>query len=308
MQGNDVSIDPQSHTVSFRPAVREIILILTAISCHNVVELLVLIFSTFSQRRGIYFWSLLLSNCLGVLPLALANAICIFIYPDGPLFDGAIAPAMLVMVTGQSLVLYSRLHLVLYNRCTLCGVLCMIVASCLLLQIPATVIACAYTYSEHHTPSNTDRQARFLGAYKVMGKIAATGVSLQEIIISGLYIRETVKLLRLNPGRTRYRIMRRLIAINALMIMMDLVCVALEYANLWYIRTSLIATLDSIKLKLEFAVLRKLVEIAQAHRRPTVVENALCPLEPQSSNPLRTTHSSIPSDLQSVRARDREEP
>ncbi|GAB1215588.1 hypothetical protein ATERTT37_004779 [Aspergillus terreus] len=303
MQVGDASIKPHSHTVTSQPAVREIILILTAISCYNAVELLVLLSSTFRQRRGLYFWSLLLSNCLGVLPLALANASCLFV-PNSTLFNGAIAPAMLLMITGQSLVLYSRLHLVLYDRCILCGVLLMIVASCLLLEIPATVVASAYIYSKNHSPSNTDRQAHFLGLYKVMGKIAATGVTLQEIIISSLYIRETIKLLCLNPSRSSYRIMRRLIAINALMILMDLTTVSLEYANLWYLKTTLMATFDSIKLKLEFAVLSKLVEVVQAHRQPMVVENALCPLETESCIPMATARSSISRDLQSVRPRD----
>ncbi|KAL5356797.1 hypothetical protein BJX96DRAFT_143408 [Aspergillus floccosus] len=188
-------------------------------SCYNVAELLILISSTFRQRRGLYFWSLLLLNCLGVLPLALANALFLLAFPNSPLFNGAIAPAMLI--TGQSLVLYSRLHLVLYDRCILCGVRYMIIASCLLLEIPATVFASAYIYSQRRSPSNTDRQAYLLSLYKVMAKIAATGVSLQEIIISSLYIWETIKLLRLNPGQSRYRIMRQLIAINALVILMD---------------------------------------------------------------------------------------
>ena len=49
--------------------VRQMILVaFIGLSCYNVAELIVLVPATFRRWRGLYFWALLVSGVLGVVP------------------------------------------------------------------------------------------------------------------------------------------------------------------------------------------------------------------------------------------------
>ncbi|KAL4892424.1 hypothetical protein BDV59DRAFT_193635 [Aspergillus ambiguus] len=266
MRGDDLVVGHQGHRFRFRHGARETIVILATIACYNVVELLFLIPCTFRRWRGLYFWCLLISACLGVLPFSLSNAIYSLVAPDSPLSDAVVIPTMWLMTISQSLVLYSRLHLVLYDRRILRGVLCMIIATSVLVKVPMIVLV----YGYDHDLARGLEHSRFLNGYKILGKITETCGAVQDAIISGLYIWETAKLLRLHPNEQNSRCaMRRLVAINVLMILMDVTVMSLEYANLWMLKCALMGAFNSIKLKLEFAVLRKLVDVVQTYQRPT---------------------------------------
>ena len=86
------------------------------------------------------------------------------------------------------------------------------------------------------------------------------GFFCQEVILSSIYIIETARILRhsLQPG-TR-KIMQQLILINAIILVMDLALLSLEAASLYILETLLKGIIYSIKLKLEFAILGKLVK------------------------------------------------
>jgi hypothetical protein len=96
-----------------------------------------------------------------------------------------------------------------------------------------------------------------------------TGFSLQEFIISGLYVFETRKILKLSAmfrkKRTR-QVMRHLICINILIIILDVSLLALEYANYFMIQGIYKAAVYGIKLRLEFSILNQLVDIAKGHK------------------------------------------
>ena len=92
------------------------------------------------------------------------------------------------------------------------------------------------------------------------------GFFCQEVILSSIYIVETVKILRnsLQPG-TR-KTMQQLIAVNVIIIIMDLALLGLEAASLYILETLTKGVLYSIKLKLEFAILGKLVNFVGGNR------------------------------------------
>jgi len=108
------------------------------------------------------------------------------------------------------------------------------------------------------------------------------GFFVQECILSIIYIKETLRLIKLSDsvqddltsvtaveggvkhGAESRKIMYQLIAINAIIIGMDVALLAVEFANLYLIETTLKGVVYSIKLKLEFAVLGKLVQIVHA--------------------------------------------
>ncbi|KAJ5620616.1 hypothetical protein N7510_004600 [Penicillium lagena] len=232
------------------------------IALYNSLELLVLIFASFRRYHGLYFWSLLLSVSLGVVPQSLS--FILKYYDVGPLWFSITLSTIgwYFMVTGQALVLFSRLNIVVQDMTISHRVLTMIIINAIILHVPTTVL----TYG-----SNFVQTPVWVHGYTIMERIELTGFCLQEFIISGLYISKTVKILRMSPpsldGHNQNRkIMYQLLAINALIIIMDVILLTFEYLNYFVIQTTLKSAVYSIKLKLEFGVLSRLVFLVQSHR------------------------------------------
>lgn len=224
-----------------------------AISWYNAIELVILIFVTFREYHGLYFWSLLISGSLGLVPYSLGFMLKFFAYGPAWLSVTILTVGWYCMVTGQSVVLYSRLHLVSRNRRMLQRIIVMICVDACLLHIPTTVL----TYG-----SNLKNEEKaFADGYKAMEKIQMTGFCIQEFIISGLYIWETIKLFRLDPDKVKRVIMYQLVIINLIIICMDLGLLVAEYKDLYSWETMIKGVVYGIKLKLEFAVLGKLVHL-----------------------------------------------
>ncbi|KAL4951360.1 hypothetical protein BDW69DRAFT_170244 [Aspergillus filifer] len=242
--------------------VKIVVVTFSSLALYNAVELVILIFFTFQRYWGLYFWTMLLSGVLGVIPHAVGYLLEFF--GIGPRWLGVTISTVgfYFMVPGQSVVLYSRLHLVVQNRKLLRFVLFMIIIDTIILIIPTTVL----TYSTVYI-----RTLPIVMGYNVMERLQVAWFCAQEILISSIYIWETAKLLRLRPEKNsrRTRVLYELIAINLIIIGMDVALLVLEYHGFWYLQTTIKAAVYSIKLKLECGVLRKLVEIVQPHRQDT---------------------------------------
>ncbi|CAI7643038.1 unnamed protein product [Penicillium glandicola] len=259
------------------------------LSCYNIAELVVLVPATFRRWRGLYFWSLLASGVLGVAPYSIGFLMKFFTCADSILSVTVLTIGWWTMVTGQSVVLYSRLHLVLRDERVLRRVLQLIVANVFLLHVPTTIL----TYGANIVHSG---DAAWVNGYNIMEKIQLTGFTIQESVLSTLYVIETVKLLRLGAGvslRPDVRtIMYQLIGINCTIIAMDLVLLSLEYANLYALQITLKGFVYSLKLKLEFAVLGRLVDLIQGSRHPISIAIAdtlpLCAIQRPPETPDRS--------------------
>ncbi|GFG11165.1 hypothetical protein IFM61606_01535 [Aspergillus udagawae] len=233
---------------------------LAGITWYNAIELIVLVFVTFSKYHGTYFWSLLISSSIGLIPYSIGFLLKFFQLTDQTwLSVTLITVGWWCMVTGQSIVLYSRLHLVLRNPRILRRVLTMILVDAVIFHVPTTVL----TYGSNMAGPAT--APAYIRGYNVMEKIQMTGFCLQELIISALYIWETIRMLRLDPDRGKRKIMYQLVAINLIIIVMDLGLLVVEYMNKYIMETMLKGVIYSIKLKLEFAVLGKLVYLVHNH-------------------------------------------
>jgi hypothetical protein len=225
------------------------------LAMYNVVELLVLIFGTFSRFRGLYFWSLVVSG-IGIIPYALGFLFKYFEILKGP--AGWFSVFLLTigwypMVTGQAIVLWSRLHLVVTGEKgdqILKWTKWMIIIDAIILHIPTTVLTIG---------SNANLQP-FISGYNVMEKIQMCGFFLQEVILSSIYILETIKILKSSIQANTRRLMYQLMGINILIIIMDLGLLGLEAASLYILETIVKGFIYSVKLKLEFAILSKLVQ------------------------------------------------
>ncbi|MCJ1396694.1 hypothetical protein MMC18_009586 [Xylographa bjoerkii] len=227
----------------------------TAVAWFNVLELNVQVFMTFKRHRGLYFWSLIISS-YGCVLHALGFLLKFFqLTSNDYLSVTIITIGWYAMVTGQAIVLYSRLHLVVREHKVLRGVLIMIIVDAICFHIPTTVL----TYG-----SNSSDFQEFIAAFEVMEPLQMTAFSVQEFIISGIYVYSTIKLLRpVYHGRTR-RVMMQLIWINLTIIAMDFLLLTFEYRRDYEVEATLKAMVYSIKLKLEFAVLNQLMTLANA--------------------------------------------
>ncbi|KAJ5087944.1 hypothetical protein N7456_011560 [Penicillium angulare] len=231
--------------------------VLVALLLYNAIELTILIFTTFQRYHGLYFWSLMLSTTLGLYPSGIGNLLHFF--DIGPLWLAFLLSniGFYFMVPAQSLILYSRLHLVLYNQRLLRFILYAIIATTILIGPPVTTTTWGSALVE--SPG-------WNAAYTIMERLQVTWFCVQEFLISSLYIRETVKLLQMSTATSKRRknIMYQLLAINILNAGMDVAVIVVEYVGLYYLQVLLKCTIYSIKLKLEYAVLGKLTAIVES--------------------------------------------
>jgi hypothetical protein len=105
------------------------------ISFYNIVELAFIIFATFKRRSGLYFWSFLVSTC-GIALYGIRFLIKdLNLSSKSILYVTFIALGWPSMITGQSLVLYSRLHLVLRKPALLRLILIMIIFNAIICHV-----------------------------------------------------------------------------------------------------------------------------------------------------------------------------
>ena len=238
-----------------------IVIVFLSLAMYNVVELTFIIWGTFKRHSGLYFWSFLCASwgipfyCVGFLVKYYTSASL------GYLAATLILAGWIAMVTGQSMVLWSRLHLVLRNRFRLKMVLWMIICD---------GIICHGAITPMVYGSFSSSPGIWVKPYSIMEKIQVTIFFIQEIIISGIYIFETTKLLRLEQTvgnrKSSRRLMNHLIFVNILIILLDITILGLEYANQYEYQTAYKGFVYSTKLKLEFTILNRLVEMTTGNK------------------------------------------
>ena len=223
-----------------------------AVALYNFIYINVKIFLTFKRRKGLYFWSLVVASW--GIPVHATGFLLKFFNLGAP----KALPLIFViigwycMVTGQSMVLYSRLHLVEPDVRKARWILIMIIVDFFLLHVVTTVLFFG---------SNSSNPEPFVKPYNIYEKIQVTGFALQESIISGLYIYKAWDMLKPaldDWGKRARKIMLHLITVNIVIIIMDITLLGTEYANQYEIQTTYKSALYSIKLVMEFSILEQL--------------------------------------------------
>ena len=254
------SLDQLQDTTSFfdgkYTATSVTITICSALALYNALELILLIFTTFRKYSGLYFWSLVVSS-VGLIPYCLAYMIQYFQLTKQLAGEIISCVGWPMVVTGQSFVLYSRLGVVLgpSHQGILRAVKWMIIVDGVVFHV-VTQIVMFGAFNAH--PNHG-----FAQAYKYVEKIQMTGFTIQELVLSSLYVWRTLDILKSGGSRRRNRVMRELLAVNAFIIVMDIALLIVEYQDRHVIEQALKAVVYSVKLKLEFAILSKLVSIAK---------------------------------------------
>jgi len=233
-----------------------------AISCYNVLEITIAIFTTFRCRRGLYFWSMLVATW-GILLHTISVFLRFFALAPNFLMCVMICIGWYAMVTGQSVVLYSRLHLVSTEARRRRWVLYMIISNFFILHVPVTILFLG---------SNSGVSG-FVAPFNIYERIQLAGFSAQEIIISGLYIWETMTGLRpvlIMKGRAGHRVIINLIIVNTIAVLLDASLLVTEYTDNFDVQTTYKTVVYSVKLKMEFTVLNSLLTVINAN--PLAIE------------------------------------
>jgi len=226
-----------------------------SIALYNIIEITFLIFAVFKKRKGLYFWSFIVATW-GIAPHAVGFILKFFQITTLDLLSSAIVGVgWACMVIGQSVLLYSRLHLVVRDKTRIRWVLYMIVFNGVVLGIPLFTLAMG---------ANSKDSARFLPGLLVYGKIQIVVVFVQETVISLIYIYETVHLLGQSGNsnsRPLRKLLRHLIFVNIVILVFDISLLAVQFSGHYEIQTTYKTAVYSIKLKIEFSVLNRLVGI-----------------------------------------------
>ena len=188
-----------------------IVTLSVALALNNSLEMVLLISTTFKRWRGLYFWSLSLCN-LGVVLYALGIMLGYFKLGPRPLGSAILDIGWMMMISCQALVLYSRLGLLLDNVKIIAAVKWMIiVTSCTLLPV-VCILDFGTTYSNI---------SAFAQGYFYIEHLQMTFITLQELIISGLYVWKTLALLKIISGPNTRSTVWQLLSINVIIIIMD---------------------------------------------------------------------------------------
>lgn len=254
MAGADTGIGKVTHidrTTSY------VLIAFTAIAFYNVIELSSIIFITFRKRSGLYFWSFVVATW-AIVPYTLGFMLKNFELSNQPfLYSTLILIGWCPMVTGQSVVLYSRLHLIVRNETHMCWVRAMIIANAFICHVPIIVLCYG---------SNSSQSKHYVVAYSIYERLQVTLFFLQEIIISGMYIYHTSRMLR-TLGTIRNQSSRKmlihLVYVNVIIILLDITILALQYAGQYSVQTTYKSFVYSAKLKMEFSLLNGLLQFTR---------------------------------------------
>ena len=157
------------------------------------------------------------------------------------------------MVTGFSLVLYSRLHLVIRSQRVLRLVLALIVTDAFLFHVPTVVFQFGL--------SNKSSHKKYLPYMAPMERVQILGFSIQEILISTIYIYATLQMLKGSFNRKIQRTTAFLILIQVVVILCDVVVIALDYAQYFTLKAVIHSFVYAFKLQLEFVILNQFKDV-----------------------------------------------
>ncbi|KAI3317504.1 hypothetical protein HD806DRAFT_550452 [Xylariaceae sp. AK1471] len=227
-----------------------------AIAVYNSIEIYISIFRTFRRRQGLYFWSAITANT-GIPLVAISALLRLFgLAPRGPM-SILYALGWWIMVTGQALVLYSRLNLVMMDPRKLRWLLRMIVGVFLGVQLPTSILFVFNNFKD-----NPDR--RTIIAFDVIQKVQLAVFTIQESILSGLYVYEasrTLKLMKVIKGPQIQKLFHELMGLFVLVVALDISLIITQYTNHYQIQTTYKPVVYSIKLKAEAFVLNNLIAL-----------------------------------------------
>jgi len=181
------------------------------------------------------------------------------LFPNVLLTECLLSIGFCFMVPGQSLVLYSRLHLVTENRILLRFILWMIIFNAVVLCVPTVTL----NFHQHlaHPEGYTH-------AFIIMDRVEMCVFTAQEIFISCVYLWEVYKTLKIILDAKARRSMWQLIGMNILHLTLDASLLTVGFLDYYAIQWTFKGFAYSIKLLIEFAILTQLVRVVKKRKNP----------------------------------------
>ncbi len=251
----------QSGTLEWDPVAYCLITAFTTLSLWMVIEIHIQMWAIFKRRSGLYFWSLL-ATAWGVVGHTVGFLLKFFVPGCHYAVYGVIIQVgWWGMILGFSLVLYSRLHLVIRNRRVQQAVLIMIIAVNIGIQWPTTII-----FFGHNSPKYKEAWAN---ANQAMEKVQVVVVSIAESIIEGIYIWATLRLLRTGVNVRPRKVLIFLITISLVNMLSNIMLITMDYIDIYNMKAAIHGWVYTIKLRLEFVVLNQLMAIASKGLAPS---------------------------------------
>lgn len=178
-----------------------------------------------------------------------------------------------MLLTGFSIVLWSRLHLVINDPKLLKAILGMTLINGLVCHTPVVVFEFGLI-SRHH--------AYYMRPMEIMERIQQTIFTTQETVISSSYTYYAARLLSGTYAARVRNIVASLVCVQLIAVGLDIFLTVLYYHNMFTLKCTIHPFVYSIKLKLEFIVLNQL---------QTVIKQGISPgLTPKSE---KTTASQV---------------
>ncbi|KAJ0413793.1 hypothetical protein BJY00DRAFT_296213 [Aspergillus carlsbadensis] len=218
-----------------------------AIAAYNTLELLIWIFHFFKRRRGLYFWSILACT-LSVGLFTLASILQAFVLAPLTFTIPVVAISFPTMLAAQSLILYSRLHLISTPSALLRFVFWGIIVTSVFLHIPFAINSIGFTV-------NT---ARFSPPQVYVEWYMITGDVAREVFICGLYLYQAIRQLRPiieMKGQAGRCIMVHLMLVNVAVIVFNVLALCVVYKGPSMMGSAYLSFAQSVKLRMEFVVL-----------------------------------------------------
>lgn len=241
--------------------------IVMGLAVWNALEVIFITYLTYCRLRTLYFWSIM-ASASGVIGCVTSQIINLWVTTVSNLVSTALGCAgWIPMVTGQSLVLYSRLHLLYIDHRKLRLVLAIIIFNAVILHVTTVVLAVG---------ANTSHPGPFPYLYSIMEKAQVTVFCFQEALLSGMYLWYARTFLKKHAHRLQYsegkdvravkRTLRYLVVTNIIILLLDVSVLVLQYLGLYIFQLSTKNFVYSVKLKLEIGVLNQLKDFVKRTR------------------------------------------
>ncbi|KAJ5219560.1 hypothetical protein N7468_008764 [Penicillium chermesinum] len=222
-----------------------------SIGAWNGLEVALKTFDYFKEYRGLYFWSMQVASW-GIVMFAVPSQLLYISYGSELIATVFYEIGWCAMVTGQAVVLYSRLHLVVTDKRILRFVLCMIVTCALVFHVPMIALLSELRVQ----PANV----HIVQGSIVYDCVEAVGFCVQDLIICAIYMRESIRALKpvlVVRGREGRRVIIHLLIVNMIVVVLNIALIIVVFMDS-SLTASFKAVVYSIKLKLEFMILTRL--------------------------------------------------
>ncbi|KAI3399305.1 hypothetical protein diail_7260 [Diaporthe ilicicola] len=237
---------------------------LAGIGLWNASEIVIVVWWTFRRRRTLYFWSLMIA-AFGVIICSVAQVIDFSLGNQNGMFVVVLgSTGWIPMVTGQSLVLYSRLHLLWVDNRIMTFLLTMIIFNGLTMHGGAFSI---------NISAKALQSEGLMKAYEIMERTEVTVFFVQEITLSMLYLWRCRHFLKQYKRRmdsedaaAMKATLRSLILANLVVLLLDTSVLVLEYMGYNYVQIKVKDFIYSFKLKVELGALNSLRDLVRQFR------------------------------------------